>query len=219
MTSAEVSRPVQKRRVGMIMVLGGAMAVSGCGWVEHDPNRFEHLAERIAAIPVSLDRPGTKPLETPMKAAEMGLREGRPGAVRVEVMDPHDLWEARDGAMEGLVQAAAPAIAEAAVDEVEKRVTAAVPTMRARPVSTLREAEEASLVQLGAFGSEASARTAWARIRASAPEALSGLTPRFEPVTVDGRSLVRLKVAVPASGAAAVCAAARIRDPWCQRGT
>ena len=41
----------------------------------------------------------------------------------------------------------------------------------------------------------------------------------FEPVTIDGRSLVRLKVAVSASGAAAVCAAAGIRDPWCQRGT
>ena len=211
MTSAEVLRPVQKHRVVRALTLGLALSASGCGWVEHDPHRFEQMAERVAAIPVSLDRPGKGQLETPMKAADMGLREARPGAVRVEVMDPHDLWEARDGAMEGLVQAAAPAIAEAAVDEVEKRVAAAVPQLRARPVSTHREAEDASLVQLGAFGSEASARTAWARIRSSAPEALAGLTPRFEPVTVDGRSLVRLKVAVPASGAAAVCAAARIR--------
>ena len=219
MTSAEVLRPVQKHRVVRALTLGLALSASGCGWVEHDPHRFEQMAERVAAIPVSLDRPGKSRLETPMKAGDMGLREARADAVRVEVMDPHDLWEARDGAMEGLVQAAAPAIAEAAVDEVEKRVAAAVPQMRARPVSTRREAEDASLVQLGAFGSEASARTAWARIRSSAPEALAGLTPRFEPVTVDGRSLVRLKVAVPASGAAAVCAAARIRDPWCQRGT
>ena len=173
MTSAEVLRPVQKHRVVRALTLGLALSASGCGWVEHDPHRFEQMAERVAAIPVSLDRPGKGQLETPMKAA----------------------------------------------DEVEKRVAAAVPRMRARPVSTRREAEDASLVQLGAFGSEASARTAWARIRSSAPEALAGLTPRFEPVTVDGRSLVRLKVAVPASGAAAVCAAARIRDPWCQRGT
>ena len=215
MTSAEVLRPVQK--VGLTLAL--ALTVSGCGWVEHDPHRFEQMAERVAAIPVSMDRPGKSGLETPMKAGDMGLREARADAVRVEVMDPHELWEARDGAMEGLVQAAAPAIAEAAVEEVEKRVSSAVPQLRARPVSTRRQAEDASLVQLGAFGSEASARTAWARIRASAPDALAGLTPRFEPVTVDGRSLVRLKVAVPASGAAAVCAAAGIRDPWCQRGT
>ena len=222
MTSAEVSRPVQKRRVGMALILGGAVTLSGCGWVEHDPHRFEQMAERVATIPVSLDRPGKTPLETPRKAAEMGLREGRPGAVRVEVMDPHDLWEARDGAMEGLVQAAAPAIAEAAVDAVETRVADAVPELRARPVSTrpaARPREDGSLVQLGAFGSEASARTAWARIRAAAPEVLGDMTPRYEPVTVDGRQLVRLKVPVPASGAAAVCAAARIRDPWCQRGT
>ncbi len=219
MTSAEVLRPVQKHRVVRALTLGLALSASGCGWVEHDPHRFEQMAERVAAIPVSLDRPGKGQLETPLKARDMGLREARADAVRVEVMDPHQLWEARDGPMEGLVQAAAPAIAEAAVDEVEKRVAAAVPQMRARPVSTRREVEDASLVQLGAFGSEASARTAWARIRSAAPEALAGLTPRFEPVMVDGRSLVRLKVAVPASGAAAVCAAARIRDPWCQRGT
>jgi hypothetical protein len=226
MTSAEVSRPVQKHPVIIALIAGMALTVSGCGWVEHDPHRFEQMAERVAAIPVSLDRPGKSPpqakMNTPMTARDMGLREGRPGAVRVEVMDPHDLWDARDGGLEGLVQAAAPAIAEATVDAVEKRV-AEVPMLRARPVSSQQPApargEAASLVQLGAFGSEASARTAWSRIRSAAPEALDGLTPRFEPVSVDGRQLVRLKVAVPASGAAAVCAAARIRDPWCQRGT
>lgn len=219
MTSAEVLRPVQKHRVRRALAAGLALSLTGCGWVEHDPHRFEQMAERVAAIPVTLDRPGQSRLQTPMKARDMGLRDARADAVRVEVMDPHDLWEARDGAMEGLIQAAAPVIAEATVDAVEKRVSASVPQLRARPVSTHRDADDASLVQLGAFGSEESARTAWARIRASAPEALAGLTPRFEPVTVDGRSLVRLKVAVPASGAAAVCAAARIQDPWCQRGT
>lgn len=219
MTSAEVLRPVQKHRVVRALTLGLALSATGCGWVEHDPHRFEQMAERVAAIPVSLDRPGKSRIETPMTARDMGLREARLDAVRVEVMDPHDLWEARDGAMEGLVQAAAPVIAEAAVNAVEKRVASAVPELRARPVSTRREAEDASLVQLGAFGSEASARTAWARIRSSAPEVLGDLEPRFEPVSVDGRRLIRLKVAVPASGAAAVCAAARIRDPWCQRGT
>ncbi|MBL0947441.1 SPOR domain-containing protein [Brevundimonas sp.] len=210
---------MQKHRVLRALAAGLALSLTGCGWVEHDPHRFEQMAERVAAIPVTLDRPGQSRLQTPMKTRDMGLRDARADAVRVEVMDPHDLWEARDGAMEGLIQAAAPVIAEATVDTVGKRVSASVPQLRARPVSTHRDAGEASLVQLGAFGSEASARTAWARIRASAPEALAGLTPRFEPVTVDGRSLVRLKVAVPASGAAAVCAAARIQDPWCQRGT
>jgi hypothetical protein len=36
-------------------------------------------------------------------------------------------------------------------------------------------------------------------------------------VEVGGRSLIRLKVPAPATGAAAVCAAARIDDPWCHR--
>jgi aerobic-type carbon monoxide dehydrogenase small subunit (CoxS/CutS family) len=36
-------------------------------------------------------------------------------------------------------------------------------------------------------------------------------------VEVDGRRLTRLKVPTPATGAAAVCAAAGIADPWCNR--
>ena len=47
--------------------------------------------------------------------------------------------------------------------------------------------------------------------------ALDGLSPVYEGVEVGGRRLTRLKVAAPAAGAAAVCAAAGIDDPWCNR--
>ena len=46
---------------------------------------------------------------------------------------------------------------------------------------------------------------------------LQGLSPVFEGVEVGGRGLPREKVAAPAAGAAAVCAAAGIDDPWCNR--
>ena len=49
----------------------------------------------------------------------------------------------------------------------------------------------------------------------AARAALDGLSPRFEPVTVNGRELVRLKVGAPADTAAEICRAAQISDPWC----
>ena len=74
------------------------------------------------------------------------------------------------------------------------------------------------LVQLGAYSSEASARSAWTRLKAGeAAWALDGLTPVYESVDVGGRTLTRLKVRAPAAGAATVCAAAGIDDPWCRR--
>ena len=109
------------------------------------------------------------------------------------------------------------------VQEVSTRVTATAaeaglrpalkPEPVARPVRT-------ALIQLGAYSSEDSARLAWARLKSKAEAGvLDSLAPVFEGVDIDGRRLVRLKVAAPAGAAAAVCAAARIDDPWCRRNT
>ena len=73
-------------------------------------------------------------------------------------------------------------------------------------------------MQLGAYSSEPAARAAWTRLKSGdAAWALDGLSPVYEGVEVGGRRLTRLKVAAPAAGAAAVCAAAGIDDPWCNR--
>ncbi|HZV84233.1 MAG TPA: SPOR domain-containing protein, partial [Brevundimonas sp.] len=62
------------------------------------------------------------------------------------------------------------------------------------------------------------ARAAWVRLQSGqAAWALDGLSPVYETVEVGGRTLTRLKVRAPAAGAAAVCAAAGIDDPWCRR--
>lgn len=235
MTSAEVFRPVQNNsmtRPGL--VLGMAFVLAGCGWVEHDPHRFERLAQRVADIPVSLERPGVNPgvnmAKTANEAGTPALRPvfkpattssgGKPGEVRVQVLETHDFWEARDGALEGLVRVAAPVVAEAAVAAIEQRVVEGVPALRPRPVSVRADApvrQGAHMVQLGAFGSEAAARTAWTRLSAQAPDIIGALVPVFEPVRVDGRNLVRLRVSVPTASVDAVCAAARVRDAWCRR--
>jgi hypothetical protein len=205
-----------------VVVLVSAVALNACGMIESDPNRFENLANSVAAIDVGGKGVAASPRHT---AAEAGLRP----ALRVEVMDPHALWDARDG-LEGaveraapqLVAAAAPAVADAVVQRVSTRIDAASSRAGLRPaLSTARPAAprvNRGLVQLGAYSSEAAARSAWARLKSGeAAWALNGLSPVYEGVEVGGRRLTRLKVVAPSAGAAAVCAAAGIDDPWCNR--
>ena len=214
MTPSQFIRPV--------VVLVSAVGLNSCGMIESDPHRFETLARSVAAINLDGRPEAVAPGRT---AAEAGLRP----ALRVEVMDPHALWDARyglDAAAEQvaprLVAAAAPAVADALVQQVSARVDSASARAGLRPAIAPRPARPSrvgrGLVQLGAYSSEAAARSAWARLKSGeAGRALSGLSPVYETVDVDGRRLTRLKVATPSAGAAAVCAAAGIDDPWCNR--
>lgn len=198
-----------------------AAGLSACGMVESDPNRFENLAERVAAIP--LDGTGA-PAAAPASdrpAADRGLRP----ALRVEVLDPHALWDARDGGLGGVVQtagaqaaaAAAPAVVDGMVAEVRQRVVGVARQGSLRPALRVVE-DERPLVQLGAYSTEAAARVAWSRLQSGpAAGALQGLSPVFEPVEVGGRRLVRLKTPAPSAGAVVLCAAAGVDDPWCRR--
>lgn len=203
-----------------VLVLLLAAGLSACGMVESDPNRFENLARRVAAIP--LDE--AAPAEAPQAAAQAADRGLRP-ALRVEVMDPHALWDARDGGLGGVMQettdrvaaAAAPAVVDAVVRETRERVAGTVRQTPLRPALRVAR-DDRALVQLGAYSSEAAARAAWSRLKAgAAAPALDGLSPVLEPVEVNGRRLVRLKTPAPVAGAAALCAAAGIDDPWCRR--
>ena len=213
MTPSLITRPVA--------VLAAALGLNACGMVDSDPHRFENLAKSVAAIDVESARASTA---TPRTAAEAGLRP----ALRV-VMDPHALWDSREG-LEGVVEqaaprmvaAAAPVIADAAVRQVSARIDAASSHADLRPALARARPSahrpDRGLVQLGAYSSEAAARSAWSRLKSGeAARALDGLSPVYESVELGGRRLVRLKVAAPAAGAAAVCAAAGVDDPWCNR--
>ena len=198
-----------------VLACAAAASLSACGMIDSDPHRFEAMAESVAAIPLD----GEAGAATARTQAETGLRP----ALRVQVMDPHALWDARDGGlgrMAGdpaprLVAAMAPSTAEAVVQTVSARLDSAAAKAGLRPAQPQRpkapSGANAALVQIGAYSSEAAARAAWARLD------LDDLTPGVEAVEVDGRRLPRLKVRAPASGAAAVCAAAGIDDPWCHR--
>lgn len=219
MTPSLLIRPV----LALFLTAG----VSACGMVESDPHRFESLANRIASVPLDGSVPEPRapqaaPAERPVRA-DIGLRP----ALKVEVMEPTALWDARYGAMEDAAghaaRAAAPVLVEAAVTETRARLQQAVSRAPLRPALAADRPAAApraggGLVQLGAFSSEQSARAAWARLKSGAAGwALEGLSPTFEAVSVGGRDLVRLKVRAPAAGAAALCAAAGVDDPWCRR--
>ncbi|CAN5269235.1 hypothetical protein BH10PSE1_BH10PSE1_14910 [soil metagenome] len=208
---------------------------SSCGMVEGDPHRFEGLAQHVADIRLdgSTDAPSSdRPVRT---AAEAGLRpaiaSSGDGRLKVEVMDPHDLWDARDAGLRGTieqvgsraVQAAAPAVAEAVVQRVSTRMAEAPPmrpVIASAPSSPRTTIQTRTTIQLGAYSSAEAARAAWADVSTGvARNALKGLSPVFEAVQVNGRPFTRLKVAAPATAATAICRAAEVSDPWCARRT
>lgn len=191
--------------------------------VEGDPHRFEGMARQVADLRLDGSEPTA---DTPSRtAAGEGLRPAIPrtgdGRLKVEVMDPHDLWDARDG-MRGaieqvgsrVVEVAAPVAAEAVVQRVSARIEPAP----MRPAIARQPSEARTTIQLGAYSSPDAARAAWTEVSTGAARnALKGLSPVFEAVQVNGRPFTRLRVAAPAATAAAICRAAEVSDPWCAR--
>jgi hypothetical protein len=189
-------------RLAPICVLAGLLV--GCGVVESDPSRFESAAERIAAIPLSAEDAGGAPVAAPDRPRE------RAAPLKVELMTPHELWDAREGLTARVRLASAPASAPMAYPDPEappQTVTAPKPAVLA-----------ARHVQLGAYSSEDGARAAWTQLnRGPGGAVLSGLQPVYEAVEVGGRRLVRLKVTASAGQAQALCRDLAASDPWCAR--
>ncbi len=232
MTPSRMLRPV----LVSLALSGVGLTTASCGMVDADPHRFESMAQKVADIRLDGSEAPASPTPAPAPltgtAAASGLRSG----LRVEVMDPHELWDARDGLTHAVrqesaavVEAAAPAVAhaatQAAMGAVVQRVsTRATETARPARSDGLRSglaaapAATRTTIQLGAYSSEAAARSAWSTVKAgAASHALNGLSPVFERVTVNGRALTRLKVAAPTAAAVAICRAAQVSDPWCAR--
>ena len=191
----------------------GALAalLSGCGMAEADPHRFEGVAETIAAIPLSSsDGEAQREPSGPRNAEEAGLRP-----LKVELLTPHQLWDARDG-LTSKAAAVLPAMPPVFIDpEAPPAVQAAQQQQAAKPPRpvAVAAAAPAVLIQLGAYASQASAQAAWERLG----QGSHGLSPVFEPVEVKGKRLVRLKVRAGSAQAKALCERAAASDPWCVR--
>lgn len=226
MTPSLMLRPV------LLGLLG--LATASCGEVGSDTHRFQSMAQAVADIPLDgSDRKAPAPARPALRPAFAESRaEISPAPLRVEVMSPHDLWDARDAGLRGSVEAMAPAVMQAAAPVVTQAVVRQMterplapegqpqpeaqpaPRLQAQP-AVAREVARTTL-QLGAFASPAAAQRAWSRI-SEAGQGVAELSPMFESVQVDGRSLTRLKVSAPADAARAVCRAADAANLGCLR--
>ena len=216
MTPAEATRPF------LILV---ALSLVGCGAVDADPHRFRALSDQVAALDVPLEPPGRGDAVPgrPARAHDAGLRPATFSPVKVSVMSPVEMWDARDAQAQGLRDALKPMATamrshNTSAPEPEPTPAAETTTVE-RPKPALRPAvihAEGRTVQLGAYSSEAGAREAWRRLKVRAD--LGQLSPVYETVQVEGRVLTRLKVGpIPAEQAADLCRAAQVSDPWCRR--
>lgn len=229
MTPAEATRPVLIART-LIGAVAIAAALSGCGAVDGDTHRFRSMADHVAAIDVPLDPSARQTARSDHSAQADGLRPARFAPVRVAVMDPHAMWDARDD-QAGVRRVAEDAgLREAVIRIVQPKVQAASPVIGGDPPPApesavlhdagLRRAasSQGRTIQLGAYSSPTAAEQAWARLKASSD--MAALTPTFEQVRVQGRALTRLKVGpVPAETAAALCRSANVADAWCARNS
>jgi SPOR domain len=189
------------------VALGLALPLlAACGRGEPDPHRFETMARRVADIEAPLS-PGLYD-DAPPPSRTAGLRPAM-SPLKVELMTPHELWDARDGVVREAVVEAAPALVEQAVASTASRLG-----LSSAPVPP-PAASDGRVIQLGAYASEREARLAWARV--AGLEALAGFSPILQVAEVDGRRWVRLRVGpVPIERASAICAAAGVDDPWCR---
>lgn len=225
MTPSRMLRPV------LLGLLG--LATSSCGEVGSDPHRFQTMAQAVADIPLDgEERPVSADLGSGLRPAFSESRAAiNPAPLRVEVMSPHDLWDARDAGLRGSVEAMAPAVIEVAAPVVTQAVfsrnaEASARQAEAQPKSqsksprqiqpAVADSTARTTLQLGAFSSPAAAQRAWTRI-AQAGQGVAALSPTFESVQVDGRSLTRLKVSAPTDAARAVCRAADAAQLGCLR--
>lgn len=186
----------------------GLPLLAACGGGEPDPHRFEKMARSVADIEAPLDPALYDDAPPPSRTA--GLRPAM-SPLKVELMTPHELWDARDGVVREAVVETAPALVEQAAAATASRLglSSEPETPPAAAVS------EGRVIQLGAYASEREARLAWSRV--ADREALAGFSPILQVAEVNGRRWVRLRVGpVPIERAGAVCAAAGVDDPWCR---
>ncbi len=217
MTRADPTRPAWKLHLRTLAGVGALMIVAGCSGVEDDPHRFERWAESVAEIPLSVEDARARAGEVVAAFGERPSEQaGLRPALHVVVVEPHELWEARDpvlrGAMDLAGRAAGQVVSEAArqsTRQIADAVTGPIVATDAAP------SRQTSVIQVGAYSSEAAARTAWQSLSRRVDAAYQ---PAFETVEVGGRTITRLKIGpVPAEAAAGLCAALGVTDPWCAR--
>lgn len=194
--------PTTALRPAAIAALAG-LGLCGCeARIDNDGHMFQRMADRVSSIPVEKDSPA---------AADPSPSQARTGDPRepmtVAVVDPLDMPNAADAGLRRAIRAVS--------DEAQK------PAVQAGLRAVIRASvtgEERGSVQLAAFPSEDAARNAWRAMVRAHPDALGGLTPRYERADLGSRGVwFRLKAGpvLSSSQAQEVCSAAGVDARWC----
>ncbi|MBX7249711.1 MAG: SPOR domain-containing protein [Caulobacteraceae bacterium] len=207
--------------VSLAAVILGGLAVSGCMEAPRNDGRmFQRWAQAVVDIPTSdeealardrlrarqtlaeADVAASRAAPVTLTAEAAGLRP----AMTIKVVDPLELPAARDIGLRAAMDAAG------SLAGADRQAT----VQRA----SLGQASPAGpwIAQIAAFRSQADAEAQWRKLKAVSGSALSGVTPRFEPVDLGAKGRwVRLKApGLPSrAAAAAVCRAAGVTDEWC----
>lgn len=183
-----------------------AMLVAACDTAsDAQPSAYQAWADKVATIPLTPASDAGTSSDAPRITLPLDPQKPQPDAkpstgMKVELVSPHQLWDLRDGPVK------LPAI------EVSEGPSVAAPATPPAPSTT-----GALTIQLGAFSTQQQAQTAWDRLKSGPNKtALAGLSPRFDPVQVNGRTLIRLRVSASAPQALSLCQSIAAADPWCQ---
>lgn len=209
------------RSLTLIVVPAFVLSLTACDTgSSSDGSRYQQWAETVSTIP--LDPASAQADNAPNQISlEPSSREPSSRALRVELMTPHQLWDARNGPLKVPTMEVLENISPTEI--VRTAETAPSPARETRlPETVMASTAETStaptkLIQLGAYSSEQAARQAWQRVQSSVGTSQAGgLHPRFETVEVSGRQLVRLRVATTDDQARSLCQALASNDPWCK---
>lgn len=201
-----------------------------------------HIAAETAPIRERPDEAGGLKVDHQDKAV-LEIGDGTPATSRVQIgVQPEQPVKEIPDLPEETAAAVAESqdtigdLAEAALDTAEKQAAPAPAPTQAQqsqpaqqPVATTpasepvtesaegQSAQDQYRVQLGAYGSEQSAATAWRVVRGKFQRELGDLSPVYVPVQSGDRTLYRLRVGMLATRAEAdaVCIALRTQQQAC----
>lgn len=225
-----------------VIFLCAAVTAAGSLTACNDPNLAKTFAE-IKAIKVDDGQPGSpsdrklskQDLELAVNTAKDltvnkgGLLDNSHGGLPIQVVDPLKVPPPDNGAP----------LDERVGDETADARAAAIHDLPDIPIATQGDSRPAPVVraavatppvspsapagrfvQVGSFGSAASAKSAWASLTQRYPNA-GRYSPSYQSVTLaSGKTMVRLKVG-PVSGddqAQALCGQLGVQDAWCSKG-
>ncbi len=220
-----------RARIAMVVVALAVVAVFAAAIVVFYPSENEqvprHIASDTSPIRERPEEAGGMQVDHQDKAV-LEIGDGAPATSSVQIgsqpeQPVSEIPDLPETSPADAVEDTIGDLAEAALEEEAPVEAPQVQEPEATALETPEPNEAAQVVegtyavQLGAYGSEASAQTAWRTVRGQFQGELGNLSPIYVPVQSGDRTLYRLRVGMLQDRAAAdaVCIALRAQQQAC----